>query len=66
MCQANVFVERAGRRELVMSDVIHLRVEGETVWLSRFFEEPVAIRGTIREADFLKHTVILEPVSESA
>jgi predicted RNA-binding protein len=64
MCQAEILIQRANGDELFMQDVIRMRVEGKTLWLSRFFEEPVAIRATFVEADFLKHTVTLIPTNE--
>lgn len=60
MCQAKVLVQNAEQEELVMKDVILLRIEGETVWLSRFFEDPVGMHATLEEVDFLKHTVRLK------
>lgn len=64
MCQAQILLQRANGDEVFMEDVIQMRVEGETVWLARFFEEPVAVRATVAEADFLKHTVTLIPTSK--
>ena len=62
MCQAKVILLHNDKRETVMEDVTHLKVEGENVWLSRFFEPPTALRATVKEADFLKHTVVLMPL----
>jgi len=42
--------------------VTFLKVEGDVVWLSRFFEPPVAVRAIFQETDFLKHTVTLLPL----
>ena len=64
MCQAKVFLEHNGDRELIMDEVIHLLVEGETVWVSRLLEQPVAVRAIVKEADFLKHTVTLIQVDD--
>jgi len=44
--------------------VTFLKVEGDVVWLSRFFEPPVAVQAVFREADFLKHTVTLLPLDK--
>jgi predicted RNA-binding protein len=63
MCQAKVFIERDGYRELVMDDVISLWVEDDTVWVTQLLEEPVAIRAAVKGADFLRHTVTLAPLS---
>jgi predicted RNA-binding protein len=64
MCQAKILLREPEGERLYMQDVIHLRVEDGTVWLTRFFEEPVELQATLLEADFLKHTVTLLP-SES-
>jgi predicted RNA-binding protein len=62
MCQAKVILLHNDKRETIMEDVTQMKVEGENVWLSRFFEPPTAIRATVKEADFLKHTVVLMPL----
>jgi predicted RNA-binding protein len=64
MCQATVYLERDGDRELVMDEVTNLWVEDRVVWVSQFLETPVAVRAAIKSADFLKHTVLLAPVDE--
>ena len=66
MCQARVFLERDGKRELVAQDVIHLEESGEGVSLSTFFDEPVSVRAHVVSIDFLKHTVTLQPNEEAA
>jgi predicted RNA-binding protein len=52
-------------QEVVMEDVIYLRIDGDEVTVSRFFEEPVALRASITAMDFLKHTVTLVPLEQS-
>jgi predicted RNA-binding protein len=64
MCQATVYLERNGNQELVMNDVANLLVEGDTVWVSQFLEEPVAVHAVIKEADFLRHTVVLAAIED--
>jgi predicted RNA-binding protein len=49
-----------------MQDVIHFKVEGNRVWLSRLFEEPVEIKAMVVESDFLKHTVTLRSLEEES
>jgi predicted RNA-binding protein len=65
MCQAKVYIESGDGSKVVAEGVINLRVEGDTVYLSRFFEEPVVVRAVVKEADFLKHTVTLMPMDEA-
>ena len=64
MCQSQIVLLSARGEETIMKEVIHLRVEGEIVWLSRFFEEPVAIHAKLEEVDFLKHTVTLKTLDQ--
>lgn len=64
MCQAKVLLQRGDGSEVIMEDVTFLKVGGDVVWLSRFFEPPVAVQAVFREADFLKHTVTLLPLDK--
>jgi predicted RNA-binding protein len=66
MCQASIVVEKPQGDEIIMKDVIQLRLEGDEIWLSRFFEEPVSMRANIKEIDFLKHTVRINPIGTEA
>jgi len=64
MCQAKVLLQCGDGSEVIMEDVTFLKVEGDVVWLSRFFEPPVAVQAVFREVDFLKHTVTLFPLDK--
>ena len=64
MCQAKVILQEGGKSKILMEDVIHIRVDGERVWLSTFFEDPKSFNAHIKEDDFLKHTVNLVPLPE--
>ena len=64
MCQAKVVMRHDGQEEVIMQDVIHLRIEGDRIWLTRFFEDPTPVQGRLVESDFLKHTVTLVPHAE--
>jgi len=59
MCQAKVIIQKGDESELFMEDVIHLQVDGDKVWLSTFFEPALSVKASIKEADFLKHTITL-------
>ena len=64
MCQATVYLERDGSRDLIMDEVTNLWFEDDTVWISQFLETPVAVRAVIKSADFLNHTVLLAAVEK--
>ncbi len=61
MCQARVVVRKGESEEEVMRDVVALEVEPEGLVLRAFFEEPKRIKGRIKEIDFMKHVVVVEP-----
>jgi predicted RNA-binding protein len=61
MCQAIIILKDDHGGEEFLRDVIYLKVEGDTIWLSQFFENPISVKGTIEEIDFLKHTVHIAP-----
>jgi predicted RNA-binding protein len=65
MCQATVYLERDGDRELVMDEVANLWIEGDTVWMSQFLEEAVAVRAAVKAADFLDHVVLLVALEDA-
>jgi predicted RNA-binding protein len=64
MCQAKILLKGEEAHELFLEDVVHLRVDEDTLWLRRLFEEPVPLRGKVLEADFLEHTVTVLPIEE--
>jgi len=58
MCQATIYLGE----QKVAQEIIRLQPVGNRVQLETFFEEPRLVRGIIKEIDFLKHRVLLEPV----
>ncbi len=63
MCQMNVVMEKDGRTEVIMKEVIHLEVGSEGTLLSSFFEKNKLIPGTqVGKIDFMKTMVTLVQV----
>jgi predicted RNA-binding protein len=60
MCQATVYLGE----EKVAQDIIRLDLVEDGIRIATFFEEPRLVPGRIRTIDFLKHSVILEPIEE--
>jgi predicted RNA-binding protein len=61
MCQAKILIMRGEEAEMFMEDVVSLKVDGNAIWVRQFFEEPVLLRGSVFEIDFLDHTVKVRP-----
>jgi predicted RNA-binding protein len=64
MCQATIILHGANGEQELVKDVIHLKVEEDLIWCSRYFEDPTCIKAQIKSIDFLKHTVHLAPLNE--
>jgi predicted RNA-binding protein len=63
MCQATVYVVTDDGKEEIMRQVTHLVSMEDAVQLETFFEEPRTVPGRVAEIDFLRHTVMLTPVT---
>jgi len=64
MCLSKAYVERDGRRELLMGEIASLEVEGGRLLLKTLFGEQKEIGANIRQIDFLSHSIILENLRE--
>jgi len=65
MCQAKVYLRQNGQEIEIMKEVIGIEITDKGLVLKSFFEEPKEIQGRIREIDFLKHFVIIEPEGQT-
>jgi predicted RNA-binding protein len=64
MCEARVYVQGDGAVHEVMHDVVGIEYDAETgtFMLSSLLGERKLVRGRVTRLDFLKHTVLIEPV----
>ncbi len=60
MCLSKAYIERSGKRELVMEEVASLRLEDERLRLRTLLGEQKEIEANIKEIDFLTHSITLE------
>ncbi len=65
MCQATVFIRHGEEKQEIMRDVITMEVDGDEVRIRSFFDAPQTLRARVRQIDFLKHTVTLEPLERA-
>jgi predicted RNA-binding protein len=59
MCEATVYLEKAGQRQKVLEDIIRVELTRDGVVLSKLLEPLQTIQSVIQEIDFLKHAVTL-------
>ena len=62
MCEATVYMARSGGTETLLSDVVRVKRDGDELILTSLLGERKIVRGRIAEADFLAHTITIEPV----
>ena len=60
MCLSKAYVDRNGKRELLMEEIASIKVKGEKLLVRTLFGEQKEIGANIREIDFLTHSIILE------
>jgi len=61
MCEANAYLSKGGKEELILEDITLLRPEGDELFLENMFGEQKRIKARIKEMNLTTHRVILEP-----
>ena len=64
MCLSKAYIDRNGKRELLMEEVVSLEVADERLRLKTLFGEQKEIGANIRQIDFLTHSIFLENLEE--
>jgi len=62
MCLSKVYVDRNGKRELLMEEIASVEIGGDKLLFKTLFGEQREIEANIREIDFLSHSLVLEKV----
>jgi predicted RNA-binding protein len=60
MCEANAYLLKEGKEELILEDLMILRPEQEGLYLQNIFGEQKRIKARIKELNLIEHRVILE------
>ena len=60
MCLSKAYVERDGKRELLMEEIASVDIEAGKLLFKTLFGEQKEIEANIREIDFLSHSLVLE------
>jgi predicted RNA-binding protein len=60
MCEANAYLVKEGKEELVLEDISILRPEKEELYLQNIFGEQRRIKAHIKEMNLIDHRIILE------
>ena len=60
MCLSKVYFAKNGEQELIMSEIASLTVAANKLILTTLLGEQNEFQASIREIDFLTHSIILE------
>jgi len=60
MCEANAYLLKDGKEELLMEGLDVLRPEGQMLYLRNIYGEQKKVNGTIREMNLVNHRVVIE------
>lgn len=63
MCEANVYIEKEGKLEELMENVVTIRPEDNKLLLVDLFGEQKFVEADLKEIKLLEHKVILEEAS---
>jgi len=68
MCETKVYVSDDGEEQKIMEDVVLVQPEPESnaYLLVNILGEQKLVQGRIEKIDFLRHTVYLSPLQETA
>jgi predicted RNA-binding protein len=60
MCEANAYLLRDGKEELILEDITLLRPENGDILLQNLFGEKKRIKARIKEMNLTTHRIVLE------
>jgi predicted RNA-binding protein len=64
MCLSKAYFERNGDRELLLEEIASVTVEDNILTLKTIFGEQKTIKASIRQIDFMTHSISLEKPKE--
>lgn len=60
MCEANAYLVREGKEELILEAVDKVENEGNTIKIENIFGEQKVVRGRIRSMSLVNHRIVIE------
>jgi len=65
MCLSKAYVDRSGKRELLVEEVASVEVRNGKLLLRTLFGEQKEVEARIRQIDFMTHSILLENLEEA-
>ncbi|MGD9504979.1 MAG: CooT family nickel-binding protein [Syntrophobacteraceae bacterium] len=60
MCEANAYLVKNGKEELILEAVDIMENEGDQIRLANIFGEQKVVKGVIRSMSLVNHKILLE------
>jgi len=64
MCLSKAYVERNGNRELLLEEIASVKIENNKLLFKTLFGEQKEVKASIRQIDFMTHSIFLEDPKE--
>jgi len=64
MCLSKAYVERNGDRELLLEEIASVKIENNKLLFKTLFGEQKEVKASIRQIDFMTHSIFLEDPKE--
>lgn len=61
MCESNVLLLQDGDKELLMENVISVRINGDELEFYGILGDSKTVKGEIQEIDLLSHEILVKP-----
>ncbi len=61
MCESHAYLAEGEESRLIMEDVVDIREEDGTLYLSNIVGESMTLRADISEISFFQHRILLTP-----
>lgn len=59
MCETKVFIEKNGKKEEILENVINIQSEEDGLLIKDLFGEQKLVKANIKYIDFMKHEMLL-------
>jgi predicted RNA-binding protein len=60
MCEANVYVEKDGKEELILESVYLIKPENGKIFMVNIFGEQRTVKGRFKRLDLAKEKIVIE------
>jgi predicted RNA-binding protein len=62
MCIATIYKQKAEGNEQILQEVVAMDIDKSNISLTTILGEKQTLTGNVKHVDFLKHTVLIEPL----